>query len=178
MKTFISIILIAGAVLSIYYFVNKKNNSEVVVEENVKEDSVNQENQQQGKKMAFSDFVKYDKGSYECTVNQYVEDIESKGVVFVSDGKISGKFISSVNGTNIETNMIVRDGFTYTWTSALAGMGFKSPVAEDENNTNTNTSGSYSWNGNTIGDYDCKEWVLDNSKFEIPQNINFTFVGQ
>lgn len=177
MKTIISILLVGAVIVGGYFLINKKE--DVVV----KSDQVQQEQntetmpKPEGKKMAFTEFMKNGKGSYECTVNQYVENIESKGTVFISNGKIRGNFATNVGGTNVDSNLIVKDGFTYVWSSMMGNLGFKSPVVEGESDTSASTSGAYSWNGNQIGDYDCKPWSVDNSKFELPAGIEFKQMG-
>ncbi len=128
-----------------------------------------------GKKMAFADFVK-EGGSYQCTVNQNVQNIETKGTVYISGERISGTFSTKTQGMNIDTNMIVRDGYTYTWSSMMQGMGVKikatSPGAAGSN-PGASASGTYSFNAEQIGDYDCKPWTANESVFTLPSGITF-----
>lgn len=136
----------------------------------------------QGKKMAFSQLMAQN-GTYKCTVNQYVGDIESKGTVYMSGGLLRAEFATTVQGRAIDTTMITRDGYTYTWTSMAPTMGFKAkvvaPTTEGNTNVNANTktSGSYSWNAEQIGDYNCEAWTVDQSKFTVPSSITFTSVN-
>lgn len=173
MKTIISILLVGAVVVGGYFLINKKEDAVVKSDQATQEQNKDMIPQPEGKKMAFTEFMKSDKGSYECTVNQYVQNIESKGTVFISNGKIRGSFATNVGGTNVDSNLIVKDGFTYVWSSMTGNLGFKSPVVEGEGDTSASASGSYSWNGNQIGDYDCKPWTLDNSKFELPAGVEF-----
>lgn len=180
----VGIVVIGGG----YYALNtsKNNNTdqsqnEVVVEDtntlNQEEDVANNivaEEPTSNKKMAFSQFLANDKGSYQCTVNQYVNNIESKGKVYLNNGMINGEFNTTVSGISIDTYLIVRDGFTYTWSSMLQGTGFKAKVVESTNtNTDTKTSGQYSFNAEQIGNYDCQPWTPDESKFTLPSSIIF-----
>ncbi len=129
-----------------------------------------------GKKIPFSELLKQG-GSYQCTVDQYVGDMTSKGTVFIDKDRIRGEFSTTVQGMNVDTSMIVRDNFTYTWSSLMAGKGFKAKVVEvvgGDAAVNTGTSGTYSFNASQIGDYDCKEWSVDESKFVLPTNVTFT----
>lgn len=127
-----------------------------------------------GKKIAFSELVKQG-GSYECTVKQMVSNIDSDGVVFVSRDRIRGEFSTLAQGMKIDTSMIVRDGYTYTWSSMMPGTGFKIKAeANTTANVNTSMSGSYGWNAEQIGDYYCKEWKVDESTFTLPGNVKFT----
>ncbi|MFA7285719.1 MAG: hypothetical protein WC011_02635 [Candidatus Paceibacterota bacterium] len=177
----VGIIFVGGG----YYALNvsKNNNTntldnEVVVDTNQEDDTINTdattEATPSGKKMAFSQFIATDKGSYECTVNQYVNDIESKGKVYINNGMIKGEFNTKTAGLSIDTSLIVRDGFTYTWSSMLPGVGFKAKVVADTNtNTDTKTTAQYSFNAEQIGDYDCQPWATDESKFILPTSIVF-----
>jgi hypothetical protein len=128
------------------------------------------------KKIAFSQLMSQN-GTYKCTVNQYVGDIESKGTVYMDKGLLRGEFATAVANQKIDTTMILRDGYTYTWTSMAPTMGFKSKVAEPTTtSTTTATSGTYSWNADQIGDYNCEAWTGDESKFALPATIKFTEV--
>lgn len=126
-----------------------------------------------GKKMAFGQLVAQG-GSYECTVNQYVGETVSQGTVYTSGTLVRGEFNSKANGLDINTSLIVRDGYTYTWTSMAPKMGFKAKVAANsEVNPNQETSGTISWNADQIGDYDCKDWTPDLTKFDLPAGVAF-----
>ncbi|HRH26730.1 MAG TPA: hypothetical protein PLZ99_01050 [Parcubacteria group bacterium] len=129
-----------------------------------------------GKKMSFDAFLKQG-GSYVCTVNQSVEGIDSKGTVYIDKGNIRGDFNTSVAGMNVDTYFIVKDKYTYTWSSMMPGKGFKAPVSTGgSGDTSTGTSGQYSFNAEQIGDYDCKAWSVDASKFTLPSGVTFTEV--
>ena len=166
-------VLVAGVALigGYFYFSGEKNETG----ENITPGEVTQ--QPSGKKMAFAQFLK-DGGAYKCTVNQYVGDTESKGTVYINQGLIRGTFETETQGMKIATDLLVRDGYTYTWSSA-APMGFKAPVVSGDGDTNQNagTSGTYSWNAEQIGDYDCVAWTVDATTFAIPTGIQFMEMG-
>lgn len=130
-----------------------------------------------GKKIPFAEFMKQG-GSYKCTVTQTVATMTTDGTVYIHDANVRGNFSISVQGQTIETSMIARDGYTYTWTNVEKGVGHKVKV----NAPTTNESGSgpaqgtYAWNGEQIGDYSCSPWVTDDSLFELPKDITFTEV--
>ena len=141
--------------------------------ENSKQLVQNQEN------TSFEDFVKNGKGSYVCNVEQKVSDFESKGIVYIQNGetmqtrKISGEFKTIAEGMNVTTNFIMKDGFSYTWSSMLPTTGFKVKVQEQTGDTSTQTSGTYGFDTKQIGSYDCKNWTVDENKFIIPTSIKF-----
>lgn len=128
-----------------------------------------------GKKMAFADFIKNDTGSYKCTVHQSVANTESTGTVYVANKMISGQFTTMYNGQKIDTSFIMRDGYSYGWTSMMPTMGYKVKVDTDIQAANTNAaaSGSYSFNAQQIGDYNCEIWAMDESKFAVPASVTF-----
>ncbi len=126
------------------------------------------------KKMAFSEFVR-GMGAYKCTVNQSVDGTDTTGTVYLSKGLIRGEFNSKVQNLSIDTGFIVRDGYTYTWTSMMPKFGFKTKVDAEVKaaDTSTRTQGSYSFNAEKIGDYDCQAWTVDESKFVLPAGVTF-----
>lgn len=130
----------------------------------------------QGKKMAFSEFLKQDKGAYQCAVNQYLDEEmtqSTQGTVFINAGNISGTFETNVGAMSITSSMIVKDGFSYTW-SNMSPIGYKVAIVEStEVNTDQEMSGTYSWNAQQIGDYNCEVWDVDMTKFDLPQGISF-----
>lgn len=156
------------------YYANQQPKK--IPQPNVNGDTTQQVDNTQ-KKMAFSQFSSQDKGNYKCTVSQYVQDIQSEGTVYLSNGMIRGEFITQYNGQPIDSTFIMRDGYTYTWSSAMKNMGFK-VKAEASTSTEVTTSGSasgtYSANLDQIGDYTCEAWTPDETKFVPPTTITFT----
>lgn len=132
------------------------------------------------KKMAFSQFMKTDKGSYVCEVNQNVGGISTKGKIYLSNGKVRGEFATNAAGQNIISSMVIKDGYSYTWTSMSSTMGFKVklPSEVEVNQNSSSTQGSYAWNADTIGDYSCEVIAVDESRFTVPVAITFTEVNR
>ena len=121
-------------------------------------------------KKSFLDFVNSD-GSYQCSVTQNVGGISSLGTVFVSKGKIRGEFSTDANGMKVNSSLVVKDGYTYTWSSMMPNMVYKiKSVEPTTTNTAVETSGTYSFNASQIGSYECKDWSLDMAKFELPKD--------
>lgn len=175
--TIIAIIVIVFAGLGLFLINNKSTNKlDTPVVQDSNQTMTENENNSQGKKMAFSEFLKQDKGSYQCTVNQYIDagmSQSTQGEVFLYDGNIRGDFATQVSGMSILSSVIVRDGFSYTWTN-MAPIGYKVSVIDTNNaQSQSGMSGTYSWNAEQIGDYDCQEWDVDKTQFEIPTQIQF-----
>ena len=131
-----------------------------------------------GKKMAFSQFLKQG-GTYKCTVNQYLGDIggpSTKGVTYIDSGKIRGEYLTHAQGMTIYSTFIMRDGYTYTWSSMMPNTGFKSKInatATVSSGGSAAPAGTYSFNSDQIGDYDCEAWTADPAMFAVPTSITF-----
>lgn len=171
-KTFI----VAGVVivLVVGVIIVSKNNKDNLANSTESTNTEVTDSKAPAKKMAFSEFIK-GMGSYQCTVSQSVEGNDTKGVVYLSKGLLRGEFNSTVKNFSINTNFIVRDGYTYTWTSMMPKIGFKTKINPTAMTANTaaQTQGSYNFNAEKIGDYDCQAWTVDQSKFTLPTGITF-----
>lgn len=128
--------------------------------------------QTSSKKISFSELVKQG-GSYECTVKQAVSDMESDGVVFMDRNRLHGEFSNITKGVKIDTRMIAKDGYTYMWSSMAPESGFKIQLEVKKEDMYVATSSIYSWNMDQIGDYYCKDWKVDESKFTLPSGVTF-----
>lgn len=129
-----------------------------------------------GKKIPFAEFMKKG-GSYKCEVTQVMANMTSQGTVYIHDSLIRAEFSTTVAGQSMNTNMIARDGYTYSWTSMMPGKGYKTKIATSETSApgaNSSTSGTYTWNGEQVGDYSCEAWTADESVFELPKSVTFT----
>lgn len=169
-KMIIRVVVIGAIVIGIYSIASKDNkvkNDNVVV-------TPSTEQKPAGKKIAFSEFVKQN-GSYKCSVDQTTGDFESKGTVYIKNGDMSGEFSTIAEGRDVKSYIIMKDGYMYTWSSASPQFGAKMAVKTDNS---INTSGTYSWDPQQIGDYNCSDWTVDESKFTIPATIKFQLVGQ
>ncbi len=158
-------VLVAGVLIAGGFYVLKGDKSEPQENNTAQEETV--------KKMAFSEFVKQG-GSYKCEVKQAMSDFENAGTVYISEGKIRGEFSTVAEGTPINIYFLLRDGYSYNWSSMTLNAGTKMAIpVDDETTVNAEV---YSWNASQIGDYDCEVWVADESKFTVPTNISFTLI--
>lgn len=140
-----------------------------------------------GKKMAFDKFLGMDKQAYVCSVHQYVQDMDNVGTVYIGAAKsdkiternIRGEFSVTVNKIQMDTAFIQKDGYTYSWSSLFPKQGFKIAISAEDSAANPGANavkdngGTYNWNASQIGDYDCKPWTEDASKFTLPQTVVF-----
>ena len=130
------------------------------------------EEQSSEKKMAFSQFLKQG-GAYKCEVKQSMSDFENSGTMYVNGQTLRGEFSTVAEGVKMDSSFISRDGYTYTWSSMTPGMGFKIKAEAETSNEGADVNETYAWSAEQIGDYNCKNWVVDASKFEIPKDITF-----
>lgn len=166
-------VLIGVAVLGGGYLVFKNKSSEV----SSVDATNNGAEKPTEKKMSFDVFLKQG-GSYKCDVKQYLSDMENNGTVYVDAGNIRGEYATVAEGRNIQTSFIMKDGYSYTWSSMAPNMGFKVKVdTTTGTNTDASTQGTYSWDAKQIGDYNCEPWTADQSMFALPANIKFNEIG-
>jgi hypothetical protein len=128
-----------------------------------------------GKKMAFADFMKMG-GSYKCTINQNSEGVQTTGTVFIDKNSTRGMFETTTNGTKVEGNFLMHNGYSYFWSSASL-TGIKAAITENENQPQ-GMSEAYPWNPEQVGDYDCAAWSADAATFAVPVGIQFMDMAQ
>lgn len=166
-KTIASIVAVAVVVVGGYFALSHKNIGDSASQNQNLASAVNA-----GKKISFSEFLKGG-GTYKCNVKQYVGDIETNGTVYMNGDMIRGEYNTEVQGVKVDTSLVVRDGYTYTWNSMIPSMGLKIKAAASNESMNSETSGSYAFNAEQIGDYDCENWAVDATMFELPTGVNF-----
>lgn len=122
-------------------------------------------------KVAFVDVVKKG-GTLTCSITENRAGTKVEGKIFMGNGMMRGDYVTKENGVNVYSDFIVRDGYTYTWSSLTPTAGIKVaiPVVGSSDIT-VNTS---SFDVSQVSDYDCKSWTLDQSKFTVPTEITFT----
>lgn len=130
------------------------------------------------KEMPFTNLISKG-GSYVCDITQTVSGVATKGKVYVSEGFIRGDFTTQTQGMSISSYMIMRDGYTYTWTNMTPTAGYKVKVPTGvQASSTTKTQGTYSWDTTLVGEYSCVPWTKDVSKFEVPSTVTFTTINQ
>lgn len=111
-----------------------------------------------------------------CEVSYGDQNAETKGMVYVSGGKMRGDFTTQING-KAETSHVINDGKTqYMWTEGSTQMAFKMSLDSLPKNAENSTAQT---NKQTLdfeakNNYNCSSWSENNSEFEVPGNIKFT----
>jgi hypothetical protein len=98
------------------------------------------------------------------------------GVVYVSSGKMRGDFEVKTDESTMKSHVIVDGKTSYFWTEGT-GMGVKF-VADDDldaSDSTTNEDGVYgSLDAETPMNYVCSAWIVDNSLFALPTDVDFS----
>jgi hypothetical protein len=126
-----------------------------------------------GKKIPFNQFMKKG-GSYICAVTQTMATMTTSGTVYLNNGKVKAEFTVAIAGNTINTSMIIRDGYSYTWTSNSPTKGIKTKIAKLEtSNASSSSRGTVTWDGSQIGDYNCEAQTVEDSVFALPTTVTF-----
>ena len=107
-----------------------------------------------------------------CTVT--LTDNKGTGTFYVASAKKFAGDINSVGTDNkpITTHMVSDGPFVYIWSAAMP-MGIKMNLSAARNAANNaQTSQSFDMSQNV--DMQCNPWIVDESKFTVPANVNFT----
>jgi hypothetical protein len=105
-----------------------------------------------------------------CTFSSTMGDITSSGTVYVSaDGGMRGDFTSETKAGTQTSSMIVKGDTSYVW-SGSQGMkmnveGSAGAGASAETKSNVDLDSQV--------DYECKNWSVDQSKFNVPSSVKF-----
>lgn len=128
------------------------------------------------KKIPFTELLAQG-GTYHCHVSQNLGANVVTGDVFIHKDRVKGHFTTSIVNKTIDTDIIVRDGYTYTWTPLMKGVGYKTKTVSNTE-TATDTPRMYSWNAETVGDYSCEDWLYTEETFDLPKDVTFTDLKQ
>jgi hypothetical protein len=105
-----------------------------------------------------------------CSFTSSKNGYESKGTVFISSsGDMRGDFISSSAQGAVESHIVMSGDTSYSWTG---NQGAKMST-ESMTTANVKSENKSSVDLNEEVDYECEGWTRDNSKFEVPANVNF-----
>ncbi len=168
------IAVVAGVIIILggagFYFMNKNQTSKPV-SELVQNDPTSQ-NSDIGKvseKMSLKSFLG-SQASQKCNYND-LENLSS-GTVYVGNGKVRGDFESKATGNNVLAHMISDGTKVFVWTDGTAqGISFDVTKVEEWAD---NAQGSQSLDVNKEVEYSCSNWVVDQSQFSVPGDIEFT----
>lgn len=124
-----------------------------------------------GGKVLFADLIKQS-GSHKCTISQNINNAVNTGVVYMGDGVMRGEINTKTGGMSIDSNFIILKDYAYTWSSAMPGTGFKVKVPKEAGGAASAGIQSI-FNAQQVENYNCQNWTIDKSKFEIPSGVTF-----
>lgn len=137
------------------------------------------QNDETSVKGSLLDLMKLGK-NVKCTYWTDQEGTTMAGVSYISGQKVRGDFdittydVNTEEGSNTIKSHMVTDGeWVYTWSTATP-QGFKMKVDQPENTSTDTTKEAPTKALNESFDYKCTPWLVDNSLFEIPSDIEFT----
>jgi len=117
--------------------------------------------------------------NYMCVFDTTDENANnSKGTAYIAGGgeKLNvASTLTQKNGTQTQSNVIQSEGYSYVWGSS-SGQGFKmkiDPQGKSMFESSGSGSKSTSISEDQPMDFDCRPWIVDNSKFVPPANIEF-----
>jgi hypothetical protein len=111
-------------------------------------------------------------GKQKCSISQPLGQMISTGVVYINNALVRAEFSVSVMDKTINTTMIARDGYMYSWTSGNGAAGTKTKMPTSDS-LKQGTSTVRTWNGDLVKDYSCEAWSPDAKLFEIPSTVTF-----
>jgi hypothetical protein len=114
-------------------------------------------------------------GKQKCSISQPLGQMISTGVVYISSALVRAEFSVTVMNKTINTTMIVRDGYMYSWTSGSPATGTKTKMPTVESLKQASST-VRTWNGDQVKDYSCEQWLPDEKLFEIPSAVAFKTV--
>ena len=105
-------------------------------------------------------------GSYICTFNHQSALANSAGTIYVSGPRIRGDFLSQLKTMSIESHMIEKDGYAYTW-SPITPSGLKMKVRVGAAPGVGAIPSQYA-DANQAYSFHCDKWATDEAKFATP----------
>lgn len=125
--------------------------------------------------------------SQQCTVSSSSVDdknvkTETTGTIYISGKKMAQEV--SVTSTDkdfprVNMRMISDGSYMYTWNTETKSQGMKMKITEPEEGKTENNGKQ---NGNISMDdkldVKCSNWIADNSKFNIPSDVQFTDLNE
>ncbi|MBI5456529.1 hypothetical protein HY969_02210 [Candidatus Kaiserbacteria bacterium] len=113
-------------------------------------------------------------GSYKCTVSSQVENSETDGVVYVSNGSVRGDFTSTVSaagGEAVAAHMIKTGNDVYVW-SDMMPQGIKMSASTMMSGSGSSAN-SAAFDPNVSVNYDCQPVAANANLFVAPANVQF-----
>lgn len=106
-----------------------------------------------------------------CTFKIIDEKQTYDAIMYVDGKKMRYSMNWKIEWNQLESNVIIKDGFSYSW-SNMGTEWFKIKNDLEKNNTDSQNTQGQGQEMNQKYEFNCKKWV-DLTVFELPSNINF-----
>lgn len=162
------LLLILSAIAFVYINQSSSNNNEAQTKEEAAESS------KSSKKASFSTIAQ-GKDPQECTFKYTGKSGEGSGKMY-NDGNGSARMemnLTTSKGNTGTSNQIIKDEKVYSWFdtgSHTIGMVMDVKQIEEKQQTGESTTGPAP---NESFSVNCKDWTVDDTKFEVPASVNF-----
>jgi hypothetical protein len=113
--------------------------------------------------------------SVECSFQKF--DASQKGTIYIDGGQMRMDSMVNDRGTEKSMHMIRRDEKMYTWGESMEGRGIimSASMGEAGGPMGGMTQGQ---NMDEEMDFTCQPWSRDESKFEVPSDVEFMDFAQ
>ena len=108
--------------------------------------------------------------SMKCTFTNAEKDMSVEGTVYAAGGKVRQDYKSTSAQVSTSGHMIIDATNSYMWMDG-SNQGYKFAVTEQA--ANSPTTDNQTADINQTMKFNCGPWMVDNSMFETPGNVNF-----
>lgn len=112
-----------------------------------------------------------------CDFSSETEDGTISGTAYTDGSQMRQESTLEQGEERIESNVIVKNEEVYAWSSVQPGQGMKVSLADVESRQEEQTSeqeeADMSPGMEQSFEYSCEKWNVDESKFQLPQDIDF-----
>ncbi len=163
--TLVLMVAVAGGAVAYFQFAGSPESAIEESQSTAESENETVESQAGTFSGTFADLAKRG-GNYICTVDHSTDVTRTSGTTYIAGDRIRGDFSSQVQGFNVDSHMVMKEGFIYTW-SSMAPAGFKIPAGEAEGDADAQMQAQYADMKQSY-EYDCSPWSVDESKFTLP----------
>ncbi|MBN1162607.1 hypothetical protein JXA34_02575 [Patescibacteria group bacterium] len=183
------LILIILLILPLFVTACKKNQTTQEVEDTTPKASDTTETTSGKIKGSILDLLSVGK-NYKCTYSKTDENFSFEGVSYIAGDKVRSDTKMTLIAENededneemeFESHSLVKNKVAYTWGSMME-KGVKIDLNEIEDKTDQELpdtpNGEAVKNMREEFEYDCNPWVVDNSKFDVPTDVEFVDMNE
>ena len=180
----VAILGIGGAGAGIYLATQDNDDNTQASSETTSSNTSNQSTVPPGENTSINELLKLDRTA-ECTFSYQKDDNESQtsGTIYIDKERMSGNFAYTLPNQPTKSSSIIRDtDFQYVWDQETK-KGIKTSLASLEQTLDNAQNDAPQANDDAVNqdqkfDFDCKNWNVDEAKFNPPNDVEFTDYSQ